>query len=94
MFRAMDRDGNGFIDTVELKASFGALGVPLSDEDVKVMMEEANIKSNKIFFKGRILNFMRFTRSQLISIFSTIPDFLRIMSGKFGASFSQVSESL
>lgn len=48
----MDKDSNGFIDTIELKTSFGALGVPLSDDDVKAMMDEACIKGQKIFFKG------------------------------------------
>ena len=52
MFKSMDKDGNGFIDTNELKTSFASLGVPLSDDDVRVMMEEAGIKTQRIFFKG------------------------------------------
>ena len=55
MFRSMDRDDNGFIDCQELMTSFAALGVPLTDEDVKAMLQEAGIKGQKIFFKGAFL---------------------------------------
>lgn len=52
MFNALDRDRNGFVDREELKSSFGELGVRLSDDDVQVMMREAGVTENRIYYKG------------------------------------------
>ena len=57
MLRYIDSDGNGYIDTSELKATFETLGVPLTYHDLEVMMTESNIDGNKIYFKGKTFLF-------------------------------------
>jgi len=41
-FRVFDRDGNGLISHAELKEAMQTLGEPLSDEELKVMIDEAD----------------------------------------------------
>jgi Ca2+-binding EF-hand superfamily protein len=53
MFDAIDTDRNGFVDVEELKSTFASLGVPLSNNDVKQMLKEANIQGTRIFFEGK-----------------------------------------
>ena len=52
MFNALDKDRNGIVEPEELKSTFAELGVPLSDDDVTVMMREADVRENKIFYDG------------------------------------------
>jgi hypothetical protein len=52
MFDAIDADRNGFVDAEELKSTFASLGVPLSNNDVKQMLKEANIQGTRIFYEG------------------------------------------
>ncbi|XP_074656027.1 neo-calmodulin-like isoform X4 [Tubulanus polymorphus] len=42
-FKVFDRDNDGFIDAQELRFTMNNLGQPLSDEDVKAMIKEADI---------------------------------------------------
>jgi len=42
-FKVFDRDNNGFIDAEELRFTMNNLGQPLSDDDVKAMIKEADI---------------------------------------------------
>jgi len=53
MFNTLDRDRNGFVDPDELKSSFAELGIKLTDADVQVMMDEAGVQGNKIFYRGQ-----------------------------------------
>jgi len=53
MFNALDKDRNGIVEPEELKASFAELGVPLTDDDVMVMMREANVRENRIYYDGQ-----------------------------------------
>lgn len=53
MFNTLDRDRNGFVDPDELKSSFAELGIKLTDADVQVMMDEAGVQSNKIYYRGQ-----------------------------------------
>lgn len=51
MFNALDRDRNGVVDPEELKSSFAELGIQLTDTDAQIMMEEAGVTGNKIYYK-------------------------------------------
>ena len=42
MFKEMDADGNGKIDSVELKGAFAKMGCNLTKSEVDRMMEEAD----------------------------------------------------
>jgi hypothetical protein len=42
IFKEMDADGNGSIDASELKSAFAAVGVELTQKEVKSMMHEAD----------------------------------------------------
>ena len=42
IFKEMDADSNGSIDSQELKAAFGAVGVELTSKELKAMMHEAD----------------------------------------------------
>jgi len=52
MFNAIDKDHSGFVDANELKETFVALGIPLSDEDVRGMMKDAGVKGRHIYYEG------------------------------------------
>ena len=52
MFSALDKDKNGYIDRDELKTSFAALGITLTDNDVAQMMAEADVYADRIYFQG------------------------------------------
>ena len=52
MFNAIDKDRSGFVDADELKETFVALGIPLSDQDVRGMMTEAGVKDSHIYYEG------------------------------------------
>ncbi|XP_040570186.1 neo-calmodulin [Lepeophtheirus salmonis] len=55
-FRVFDRDGDGLISKEELKLTMNNLGEPLTDAEVKAMIEEADMDGD-----GRI-NFQEFSR--------------------------------
>jgi calmodulin len=55
-FRVFDRDGDGLISAEELKLTMNNLGEPLTDHEVKSMIEAADIDGD-----GRI-NFQEFSR--------------------------------
>jgi len=52
MFNAIDKDHSGFVDADELKETFIALGIPLSDDDVCGMMKDANVVGSHIYYEG------------------------------------------
>lgn len=52
MFNAIDRDHSGFVDADELKETFVALGIPLTDEDVRGMMKDADVEHSHIYYEG------------------------------------------
>jgi len=53
MFKALDRDRNGFIDPSDLKTSFAGLGIQLTNADVQAMMDEVQpTDDHKICFNG------------------------------------------
>lgn len=52
MFNALDKDRNGYVDRDELKASFGQLGISLTDHDVHAMMAEADVQTDRIYYDG------------------------------------------
>jgi len=52
MFNAIDKDHSGFVDADELKETFIALGIPLSDDDVRRMMKDANVEGRHIYYEG------------------------------------------
>jgi len=45
-FKAFDKDGNGFISPEELKEAMGNMGIPLNEEDVALMMSEADVNGD------------------------------------------------
>ncbi len=55
-FRVFDRDGDGYISVEELKLTMNNLGEPLTDHEVRSMIEEADLDGD-----GRI-NFTEFAR--------------------------------
>ncbi len=55
-FRVFDRDGDGLISEEELKLTMNNLGEPLTDREVRSMIEEADLDGD-----GRI-NFHEFQR--------------------------------
>merc|ERR1712241_1118798 len=55
-FRVFDRDGDGLISAEELKLTMNNLGEPLTDHEVRSMIEEADLDGD-----GRI-NFQEFAR--------------------------------
>jgi len=52
MFNAIDKDHSGFVDADELKETFVALGIPLTDDDVRGMMKDANVEGSRIYYEG------------------------------------------
>ena len=54
--RVFDRDGDGLISEEELRLTMNNLGEPLTDQEVKSMIEEADLDGD-----GRI-NFSEFSR--------------------------------
>ena len=53
LFAVFDKDGNGTISASELKKVMGQLGEELTDEEVKEMMQEADIDGDgQINFEG------------------------------------------
>lgn len=55
-FRVFDRDGDGYISVEELRLTMNNLGEPLTDHEVRSMIEEADLDGD-----GRI-NFQEFAR--------------------------------
>jgi len=55
-FRVFDRDGDGYISVEELRLTMNNLGEPLTDQEVRSMIEEADLDGD-----GRI-NFQEFAR--------------------------------
>ena len=55
-FRVFDRDGDGLISEEELRLTMNNLGEPLTDQEVRSMIEEADLDGD-----GRI-NFQEFAR--------------------------------
>jgi len=66
MFDAIDSDRNGFVDVEELKSTFAGLGVPLSNNDVKQMLKEANIQGTRIFYEGLCMYICLFFIEELL----------------------------
>jgi len=52
MFNAIDKDRSGSVDADELKESFVALGIPLTDADVRGMLKDAGVEGSLIFYEG------------------------------------------
>ena len=53
LLQVFDRDGNGYIDAQELRYTMDNLGQPLSDEDVKAMIKEADLDGDgRINYEG------------------------------------------
>jgi len=57
MFNAIDKDHSGFVDADELKETFVALGIPLTDADVGGMMKDAGVKGCHIYYEGIVIQF-------------------------------------
>ena len=53
VLQVFDRDRNGFISAVELKATMKELGVYITDEDAECMLKEADLDGDgKINYQG------------------------------------------
>jgi len=52
MFNLIDKDRSGFVDAEELKETFVGLGIPLTDDDVRGMMTDANVVGSHIYYEG------------------------------------------
>jgi calcium-binding protein CML len=68
MFKAFDKDGNGFIDRVELYKTMNEdLDIPLTKEQVDEMLNDADInKDGKIDYNGfffELFNLFRICKS-------------------------------
>ena len=50
----MFQDNNGYIDANELKTTMNQVGMRLTDQDVRDMMQEAGVDYNgRIFYEGQ-----------------------------------------
>lgn len=58
-FKVFDKDGNGFIDSRELKDIMKGLGEVMTDKDIEVMISEADIDGD-----GK-LNYQEFAKQML-----------------------------
>ena len=52
MFSALDIDGSGFIDMVELQQGMKDLGLKLDKKDIGSMMKEAGVNHGRIYYEG------------------------------------------
>jgi len=59
MFNAIDKDHSGFVDADELKETFVALGIPLTDSDVRGMMKDAGVEGCRIYYEGTVTTWTR-----------------------------------
>ena len=47
-FRVFDKDGNGYITAKELKTAMHEMGMPLSDEEVQLMIKEKDVNGDGV----------------------------------------------
>merc|ERR1711871_520886 len=59
MFRALDHDGSGTIDIVEVGAMLTSIGESMSSDEVTAMMQEADVNSDGVIDFKEFTNMMR-----------------------------------
>ena len=58
LFQAFDKDGSGYIDKNELKATMNQVGMEVTDRDVDTMMKASGVASkDRIFYEGEFTSF-------------------------------------
>ena len=56
-FRELDKDGNGFISTAELRLQIQILGEKFTDEEVEEMIREADLDGDgQVNYEGTIIS--------------------------------------
>ena len=73
LFQAFDKDGSGYIDKNELKATMNQVGMEVTDRDVDTMMKASGVASkDRIFYEGEFISHFLFFSLSISLYFSSL----------------------